>query len=453
MKTGRNAPCPCGSGKKYKNCCLDKDLLHTSSAIEPDGENNSSIFPIETDYSEPDNYSEPDIPSDEVQAMEKLWDEFQDASFAQKLVLLKEMIRTPEFYEYANIAEMFDDIADDIDSQDGVREFLKCVELYQKESLQTDEATTGFILAQAVHLCITFNQTELLQKYFIELAEYADIIIHTFTEICDKLAYFGHTTLLKKGYRIGWDNVQDSDEIMDWAINEFMSHYIDAILFSYLEKQKSPRFSDKKLQKEIARLEDIEMEPLEAYFSNIAQVQKEQWNAGDFFIAKKNDIENSFRKNIWKLCNQFISYLHNTFDINYSRAAMMRTVINRYLISRASGEFSKKIHWKTFKQNANIDTEPMLYAAQVLCPDPVTADKYIVDFLNMMNPQPYQFAAMAGATPYWLRFIMDIQLIDDAIRQKKLRKFSELQKSITKIIKDYINEKKVIDDVNKAWLI
>ena len=24
-KIGRNDPCPCGSGKKYKNCCLDKD--------------------------------------------------------------------------------------------------------------------------------------------------------------------------------------------------------------------------------------------------------------------------------------------------------------------------------------------------------------------------------------------------------------------------------------------
>ncbi len=24
-KTGRNAPCPCGSGKKYKKCCLAKD--------------------------------------------------------------------------------------------------------------------------------------------------------------------------------------------------------------------------------------------------------------------------------------------------------------------------------------------------------------------------------------------------------------------------------------------
>ena len=24
-KTGRNDPCPCGSGKKYKRCCMDKD--------------------------------------------------------------------------------------------------------------------------------------------------------------------------------------------------------------------------------------------------------------------------------------------------------------------------------------------------------------------------------------------------------------------------------------------
>jgi|GEM_PF-4194091 hypothetical protein len=25
MKTGRNDPCPCGSGKKYKQCCLRRD--------------------------------------------------------------------------------------------------------------------------------------------------------------------------------------------------------------------------------------------------------------------------------------------------------------------------------------------------------------------------------------------------------------------------------------------
>ena len=24
-KVGRNDPCPCGSGKKYKNCCMNRD--------------------------------------------------------------------------------------------------------------------------------------------------------------------------------------------------------------------------------------------------------------------------------------------------------------------------------------------------------------------------------------------------------------------------------------------
>jgi hypothetical protein len=24
MQVGRNEPCPCGSGKKYKHCCLEK---------------------------------------------------------------------------------------------------------------------------------------------------------------------------------------------------------------------------------------------------------------------------------------------------------------------------------------------------------------------------------------------------------------------------------------------
>lgn len=32
VKIGRNAPCPCGSGKKYKKCCLDKHRAADSMA-------------------------------------------------------------------------------------------------------------------------------------------------------------------------------------------------------------------------------------------------------------------------------------------------------------------------------------------------------------------------------------------------------------------------------------
>ncbi len=32
-KPGRNDPCPCGSGQKYKRCCLAKDQLAQSTAL------------------------------------------------------------------------------------------------------------------------------------------------------------------------------------------------------------------------------------------------------------------------------------------------------------------------------------------------------------------------------------------------------------------------------------
>ncbi|MFT5083329.1 MAG: hypothetical protein ACI9Y1_001371 [Lentisphaeria bacterium] len=39
-KTPRNGPCPCGSGKKYKKCCLQKDeaeRIDSSKSVEKPG--------------------------------------------------------------------------------------------------------------------------------------------------------------------------------------------------------------------------------------------------------------------------------------------------------------------------------------------------------------------------------------------------------------------------------
>ena len=34
-KVGRNQPCPCGSGKKYKQCCLQTDEAARAAALPP----------------------------------------------------------------------------------------------------------------------------------------------------------------------------------------------------------------------------------------------------------------------------------------------------------------------------------------------------------------------------------------------------------------------------------
>lgn len=47
-KTGRNEPCPCGSGKKYKKCCFEKDQkeLRSQASPLPVGERTSARTPI-----------------------------------------------------------------------------------------------------------------------------------------------------------------------------------------------------------------------------------------------------------------------------------------------------------------------------------------------------------------------------------------------------------------------
>lgn len=36
MPPGRNAPCPCGSGRKYKSCCLRADLEREAERMRSD---------------------------------------------------------------------------------------------------------------------------------------------------------------------------------------------------------------------------------------------------------------------------------------------------------------------------------------------------------------------------------------------------------------------------------
>jgi tetratricopeptide (TPR) repeat protein len=50
MSAGRNDPCPCGSGKKYKKCCLAKDEAQPVSVGSPEMQPPSGMFESELDW-------------------------------------------------------------------------------------------------------------------------------------------------------------------------------------------------------------------------------------------------------------------------------------------------------------------------------------------------------------------------------------------------------------------
>ena len=65
MKTGRNDPCPCGSGKKYKHCCYAKDSVkHELPPDEPEAEAGADTDEIENDAVDSDRHEHHRHPKD-----------------------------------------------------------------------------------------------------------------------------------------------------------------------------------------------------------------------------------------------------------------------------------------------------------------------------------------------------------------------------------------------------
>ena len=103
-KTGRNATCPCGSGRKYKKCCLlsDQEILRQRSATTGSAPlvDNASEFDDDDFFGDPISVSgaQEEALSAEDKRVEALWDEMLalDKPSAEQLdQLLTELLSLP----------------------------------------------------------------------------------------------------------------------------------------------------------------------------------------------------------------------------------------------------------------------------------------------------------------------------------------------------------------------
>ena len=102
LQVGRNAPCPCGSGKKYKKCCLAADLAQMTNAARAP-QTRSDLIDASAKASGLVQRQEflresprpPPVPlSPEEQRWERFWEKFRSAPFEQRLEQARAVITT-----------------------------------------------------------------------------------------------------------------------------------------------------------------------------------------------------------------------------------------------------------------------------------------------------------------------------------------------------------------------
>jgi hypothetical protein len=140
-KISRNDPCPCGSGKKYKNCCLHKDRERYPIDKQADGIN--ADLPVDYDDTKP--------ASPFIQFAQVIMDETGDDSEEgiNKALCLSQIIH--------NIAVLFDEKKL---QQEMINKFAKEVSRILPEMSKED----------ARQLCV-----DLLEKFYDMFPDYKQI--------------------------------------------------------------------------------------------------------------------------------------------------------------------------------------------------------------------------------------------------------------------------------------
>jgi hypothetical protein len=280
MKAGRNDPCPCGSGKKYKKCCLAKDL-------EPTTKPTVVIPPIPewpTAVALPEEAPTPAPPLDPItERGNRLWGEFESRDEEGRIAVFLETLEDAEVMTDDMAFEMLNILrADAIKSGDRAR-VAEWVGALRERRPDVFAEGGHYYLSWGLQDALADSRQEDVHSLARELAARAGRDIDIFNRAIETLAYHGHLPVLVDALRVAWPLVKSSDHVVPWGISEFAEKGVSHEIFDYLEHTTNPDPTDPAL---LDRIQFFIEEPREKYLreflGDLTGTTGREWQSKDF---------------------------------------------------------------------------------------------------------------------------------------------------------------------------
>ena len=145
MKIGRNAPCPCGSGRKYKKCCLQKDeeARRTAQSLDiPEDITDKTDLDVPHRPISPAP-RQPPPPDPRIQAINARWEEFETQHYEGRIALFLETLNDAELMDAEMAFEMLNTL------------YYESIEKYERDRfdglMDTLRARLPDVYAQEAH--------------------------------------------------------------------------------------------------------------------------------------------------------------------------------------------------------------------------------------------------------------------------------------------------------------
>jgi hypothetical protein len=268
-KVGRNEPCPCGSGKKYKKCCLAKDEAEAlrEEIAAPTGE------PIALD--------DGGLLEDE----KVLKDYRKLKKTEEKLEFLRKLFPLPADFATDYAIEILSPFHNTMGSEGRHAEAAEIFHLFSEGNREIYEDACSVFDRMLVYHYIYLNDREGIQSVLGRFNRSSIKSIDDYMAVLTTLECFGLYRMALASCRQTWEKIDSSPQIMSWGKDEFKEKLSVLTILEGLfspEKQSGDLDGLLKTLQVYAQGRLEEMNQYERMVNVLAGKERNHWTPDDF---------------------------------------------------------------------------------------------------------------------------------------------------------------------------
>lgn len=468
MKAGRNDACPCGSGKKYKKCCLAKDQEQSRKGLLLAAHSTAPSLPPAV-REDPDEFRarpmapsskratrEPRKPVDpEIAREEARWDEFKAQDDEGRIALYFKTLDEFELKSDELAFAMLECMHDDAVKSDNRARFADCVAALRERQPKAFAEGSAFFLSWCLLDALAEDRRAAIPLLARQLAGCVDRDIDLVDRGLVALAYHGQLPTLVEARRIAWPLVKASKNVVPWGVSSFADESVTQEIFDYLEQTSSPDATDPHLLDRLRLYDDdLDRDRLRELIEDLTGTSGRTWQTNDFALRptkKRNrddwdeddddrEVADPAARNLQRLLAEFTGYLRRSESVPFPRGDLVRRELYQYFLRRHEGNLDPRPSMieRALRPNHKLPKPPS--PVHPLCPERVTLDTHLGVLLGMFNCQYHRAAATFLAIPAWLRFLESRQLIDADTRRKVANELLPLHATLMKLWMTYSDD-------------
>jgi hypothetical protein len=457
MKTGRNDPCPCGSGKKYKKCCLNKDAEAAARNPLP------ALPPRETTAAAPRRAAAappaapppafrpapPPKPRDPIaEKGHARWEEFEAQDATGRIAVFFKTVDDPELMNEEMAFEMLAHLHQDAVTAGERPRFAELVAALRERRPEVFDEGAHFHLSWCLEDALADGRTDAVRPLALELAARAGRAMDIVHRSLEALAYHGHLDVLVEAMRVAWPGVKASSDVLPWAISNLAEEGAVYEILHYLEHAASADPNDAALLERLRFfIAEPDLEFVRRFIGDVTGQTARAWTVDDFALKsprkkRRDDWDDAGEekgppaegaRNLGRLIDEFVGYLRRQEGVPFPKGQLARGELFPYFVRRHEGELDPQPSMLERARNPNLKLPKPPTPIHPLCPERVTLDVYLAGLVGFLNSLHHRSAALFEVVPAWLRFLESRGLIDAETRAKAVAQLLPLHESVLRL--------------------